>query len=104
VPPSIGQVFEPVNLLETGPLVHGDRPAVERSDRERIALPYATGDGEVTAMLAALRQGGWLAPGALLAVERASRSGPVLWPAGFSSDRSCRYGEATFWYGLAAGP
>jgi 16S rRNA (guanine966-N2)-methyltransferase len=65
--------------------------------------PYATGDGEVTAMLAALREGGWLAPGALLAVERASRSGPVLWPAGFSSDRSRRYGEATFWYGLAAG-
>jgi len=44
-----------------------------------------------------------LTPGALLAVERASRSGPVLWPAGFSSDRSRRYGEATFWYGLAAG-
>jgi len=65
--------------------------------------PYATGDGEVTAMLAALREGGWLTPGALLAVERASRSGPVLWPAGFSSDRSRRYGEATFWYGLAAG-
>jgi len=65
--------------------------------------PYATGDGEVTAMLAALHEGGWLAPGALLAVERASRSGPVLWPAGFSSDRSRRYGEATFWYGLAAG-
>jgi 16S rRNA (guanine966-N2)-methyltransferase len=65
--------------------------------------PYATGDGEVTAMLAALREGGWLAPGALLVVERATRSGPVLWPAGFSSDRSRRYGEATFWYGLAAG-
>jgi len=48
-------------------------------------------------------QGGWLAPGALLAVERASRSGPVPWPPGYSSDRSRRYGEATFWYGLAAG-
>jgi 16S rRNA (guanine966-N2)-methyltransferase len=65
--------------------------------------PYAAGDGEVTAMLLALCQGGWLAPAALVAVERSSRSGPVLWPAGISSDRSRRYGEATFWYGLAAG-
>jgi 16S rRNA (guanine966-N2)-methyltransferase len=65
--------------------------------------PYAAGDDEVTAILVALRDGGWLAPGALLAVERASRSGPMLWPAGFSSDRSRRYRDATFWYGLAAG-
>ena len=65
--------------------------------------PYAAGDGEVSEMLLALRQGGWLAPGALLAVERAARSAPVPWPAGYCADRSRRYGEATFWYGLAAG-
>ena len=64
--------------------------------------PYATGGEEVTAMLTALR-GGWLAPGALVAVERATRSGPVAWPEGYAPDRSRRYGEATFWYGLAAG-
>ena len=64
--------------------------------------PYATGDEEVTAMLTALR-GGWLAPGALVVVERATRSGPVAWPEGYAPDRSRRYGEATFWYGLAAG-
>ncbi len=65
--------------------------------------PYATGDGEVSAMLLELLRGGWLVPGALLAVERASRSGPVPWPPDYTSDRSRRYGEATFWYGLAAG-
>ena len=54
-------------------------------------------------MLTALQAGGWLASGALVAVERASRSGPVAWPAGYAPDRSRRYGEATFWYGLAAG-
>jgi len=43
---------------------------------------------------------GWLAPGALVIVERAPRSGPVSWPAGFTADRARRYGEATFWYGL----
>ena len=46
---------------------------------------------------------GWLAPGALVAVERATRSGPPTWPAGYETDRSRRYGEATLWYGLAAG-
>ena len=50
-------------------------------------------------MLAALQDRGWLAPGALVIVERATRSGPVSWPAGFEPDRARRYGEATFWYG-----
>jgi 16S rRNA (guanine966-N2)-methyltransferase len=64
--------------------------------------PYATDEEEVTAMLTALR-GGWLPSGALVAVERATRSGPVAWPGGYAPDGSRRYGEATFWYGLAAG-
>ena len=64
--------------------------------------PYAASGDEVTAMLAALASGGWLAPGALVAVERATRSGAVGWPEGYIPDRSRQYGEATFWYGLAA--
>ena len=43
----------------------------------------------------------WLAPGALVIVERATRSGPVRWPPAFVPDRARRYGEATFWYGRA---
>ncbi len=35
---AVGEVLEALNLLETGPLVHGDRPAVERSHGEGIAL------------------------------------------------------------------
>ena len=62
--------------------------------------PYALADEEVSGMLAALKGQGWLAPGALVIVERATRSGPVSWPAGFVPDRARRYGEATFWYGL----
>jgi 16S rRNA (guanine966-N2)-methyltransferase len=64
--------------------------------------PYASDDEEIAAMLVALT-GGWLAPGAIVAVERASRSARLAWPAGYRADRSRRYGEATFWYGLAAG-
>jgi len=92
-----GQV---ATVLRRGPgRVPGDGPAfgVVVADP-----PYATGDEEVTAMLTALR-GDWLAPGALVVVERATRSGPVTWPGGYAPDRSRRYGEATFWYGLAAG-
>jgi 16S rRNA (guanine966-N2)-methyltransferase len=65
--------------------------------------PYALGGEEVSAMLTALADRAWLAPGALVIVERATRSGPVRWPEGYVQDRARRYGEATFWYGLAAG-
>ena len=63
--------------------------------------PYALAGNEVSAMLQTLSDHGWLAPGALVIVERATRSGPVSWPAGFEPDRARRDGEATFWYGLA---
>jgi 16S rRNA (guanine966-N2)-methyltransferase len=65
--------------------------------------PYAAAQDEVERMLAALLGHGWLAPEALVTVERATRSGPPPWPRGYAPDRSRRYGEATLWYGRAAG-
>jgi 16S rRNA (guanine966-N2)-methyltransferase len=65
--------------------------------------PYAAPAEEVQRTLAALHAHGWLAPGALVVVERSTRSGPVTWPAGYTPDRSRGYGEATLWYGLGAG-
>jgi 16S rRNA (guanine966-N2)-methyltransferase len=62
--------------------------------------PYALADAEVARILSLLAERDWLAPGALVIVERATRSGPVSWPDGFVPDRARRYGEATFWYGL----
>jgi 16S rRNA (guanine966-N2)-methyltransferase len=82
--------------LRRGP---GREPAV---DLVVADPPYAACGDEVTRMLAALAGGGWLARGALVAVERATRSGAVAWPGGYIPDRSRQYGEATFWYGLAA--
>ncbi|GAA2224533.1 16S rRNA (guanine(966)-N(2))-methyltransferase RsmD [Micromonospora olivasterospora] len=61
--------------------------------------PYAVSDADVTAMLAALAGNGWLAPDALLVVERSSRSGPVAWVPGITGERGRRYGETTLWYG-----
>jgi len=65
--------------------------------------PYATGDDELERVLAALASRGWLGPAAVVAVERATRSGPLAWPPGYVTDRCRKYGEATLWYGLAAG-
>jgi 16S rRNA (guanine966-N2)-methyltransferase len=66
--------------------------------------PYALADAGVTRVLSQLADG-WLAPGALAVVERATRSGEISWPEGFQKGKSRRYGEATFWYGhrVAAG-
>jgi 16S rRNA (guanine966-N2)-methyltransferase len=63
--------------------------------------PYALADDAVTSMLTELGARGWLASGALVVVERATRSGPLRWPAGYQADRARRYGEATFWYSRA---
>jgi|SRR5690625_4084377 len=64
--------------------------------------PYAADAAEVAAVLGALRDGGWLRPGALVVVERASRSEDLVWPEGYVPDRVRRYGEAALWYGRAA--
>ena len=60
--------------------------------------PYALAD-EAVAKVLTLLSAGWLADGALVVVERATRSGPFDWPPGYTGGKSRRYGEATFWYG-----
>ena len=77
-----------------------DRPEGGRYDVVFADPPYALADTAVSQVLSLLADQGWLAPGALVIVERATRSGPVSWPDGFVPDRTRRYGEATFWYGV----
>jgi 16S rRNA (guanine966-N2)-methyltransferase len=87
-------------VLARGPAPSGPNDS-GRYDVVFADPPYALAGDEVSAMLQALSDRGWLAPGALVIVERATRSGPVSWPAGLQPDRARRYGEATFWYGRA---
>jgi 16S rRNA (guanine966-N2)-methyltransferase len=61
--------------------------------------PYAL---SVDKTLFTLNDDGWLAPDALIVVERATRSGELNWPDGYIPVKSRRYGEATFWYGRVA--
>jgi 16S rRNA (guanine966-N2)-methyltransferase len=65
--------------------------------------PYAVSDQEITALQLALVEHGWLAPGAVVVLERSTRTAvrgtPLTWVEGITADRSKRYGETTLWYG-----
>jgi 16S rRNA (guanine966-N2)-methyltransferase len=91
----------PARTSET-PAGRQDDPERDRYDVVFADPPYALADAAVSQVLSLLAGQGWLAPGALVIVERATRSGPVIWPDGLVPDRERRYGEATFWYGLAS--
>jgi 16S rRNA (guanine966-N2)-methyltransferase len=64
--------------------------------------PYSLPDDDLRAVLTGLCGLGWLAPGAVTVVERATRGGPCPWPPDVGGQRSRSYGEATLWYGRAA--
>jgi len=61
--------------------------------------PYAAPDAEISAVLRALADGGWLADEAVVVLERATRSGEPGWVPSITAVRSRRYGETTLWYG-----
>ncbi|MGA8256902.1 MAG: 16S rRNA (guanine(966)-N(2))-methyltransferase RsmD [Nocardioides sp.] len=62
--------------------------------------PYPLTEADLATDLELLRP--WLAPDALVIVERARRSPEPTWPEGVVGERSKRYGETTLWYGHAS--
>ena len=78
------------------------RPPSAPYDLAFLDPPYPQGTDAVDADLRALADQGWLVPGALVAVERSSRSVAPSFPQGFSDVREKHYGETTLWYGHAA--
>ncbi|MFD6226317.1 16S rRNA (guanine(966)-N(2))-methyltransferase RsmD [Streptomyces sp. NPDC060232] len=64
--------------------------------------PYAVDSADLREILLTLRSNGWITDGALVTVERSTRSGAFPWPEGFEPLRSRKYGEGTLWYGRAA--
>ncbi|MBE6481364.1 MAG: 16S rRNA (guanine(966)-N(2))-methyltransferase RsmD [Actinomyces ruminicola] len=62
--------------------------------------PYDVDETTLAAMLAPLprRQDPWLAPGAVVVVERSSRSPEPKWPAGLRCFSTRKYGETTLWF------
>lgn len=63
--------------------------------------PYALSDADVASDLARLAGGGWLSTGAMVIVERSSRSPEPTWPPGIELVRDKKYGETRIWYGHA---
>ncbi|MFF3439851.1 16S rRNA (guanine(966)-N(2))-methyltransferase RsmD [Streptosporangium sp. NPDC002721] len=94
-------------LLARGPGGTGDTGDTGTAGRPYDLVladpPYALGAEEVDAVLGLLRDRGWLAEDALVAVERESRGKDLVWPPGYEEERVRRYGEASVWYGRAAG-
>ncbi|MGY1705798.1 16S rRNA (guanine(966)-N(2))-methyltransferase RsmD [Geodermatophilus sp. SYSU D00697] len=78
-------------------VVAGPPPA--RFDLVLADPPYATPVAEVLAVLEALVAGEWLAPDAVVVVERSSREEPWEWPTPLRGLRDRRYGEAVLRYG-----
>lgn len=81
----------------------GRRPARPAYDVVFADPPYATADDELRTVVRRAHQAGWLTPEAVVVVERPARGGVWQWPDEIVGERSRRYGEATLWYGLAAG-
>ncbi|GAA4247961.1 16S rRNA (guanine(966)-N(2))-methyltransferase RsmD [Dactylosporangium darangshiense] len=69
----------------------------ERYDAVFIDPPYAVTDDRVRAVLEALAAR-WLAPDAVVVVERSSRGAPLAWPDGLGQVAERRYGETALWY------
>ena len=80
------------------------RPPSAPYDVAFLDPPYPLRDEALATDLAALVDHGWLVPGALVVVERSSRSPEPAWPEGFTDQRRKRYGETMLWYGHAASP
>jgi 16S rRNA (guanine966-N2)-methyltransferase len=64
-----------------------------------IDPPYAVDSAQLGAILTALSAGGWVADGALVVIERATRDGEPDWPADFEPMRIKRYGDTALHWG-----
>ena len=63
--------------------------------------PYPLGADELAHTPSRLAGGGWLAPEAMVVVERAARRGSEpRWPEGLRGHRHKKYGETMLWYAL----
>lgn len=61
--------------------------------------PYDLPGEQVAALQQALVDGGWLAPDAILVIERPTRAPALRWVTPVTGIRVRRYGETTLWYG-----
>ena len=77
-------------------------PAPSKYDFVYLDPPYDFSDVELYKALVQLRSGDFLKEDAVIAVERASKSGAMKWPSGYEPLRERNYGQAVIYYGKLA--
>ena len=95
VDPSVNPSTRPrvdVVARDVGRFLAAGPPPDAPFDLVFVDPPYDTADEDVTEVLAALMAPGWLAPGAILSVERPVRH-PVVVPAGLSTGWERTFGD-----------
>ena len=75
-----------------------------RFDLVFLDPPYDLSEDALGDALALLVRHGWLAPEALVVVERSSRSPEPRWSEGLDAAGERRYGETRMWFADAPGP
>lgn len=76
----------------------------DRADLVLLDPPYDVDEETLAAVLGLLVTGQWLAPHALVVVERSSRSPQPRWLAPLAAMGERRYGETTIWFADVPGP
>lgn len=64
-----------------------------------IDPPYAMPGGEIDELVTVLLDRGWLAPNAVVVLERSRRDDAPRWPPGVEEVQQRRYGDTLLWYG-----
>ncbi|MEJ5945384.1 16S rRNA (guanine(966)-N(2))-methyltransferase RsmD [Pseudokineococcus basanitobsidens] len=73
-------------------------PLAGGADLVLLDPPYDLAEPELAGVLGALVARGWLAPAAVVVVERSSRAPEPGWPDGLARSASKRYGETVVWF------
>jgi 16S rRNA (guanine966-N2)-methyltransferase len=91
--------LEQVEVRTVSAAALGSVPAGASYDVAFLDPPYDVDSAALATVVVRLGADGWLAPGALVVVERSRRSGGWTWPPGVEPLRDRRYGDTILWYG-----
>ena len=90
--------FSPVRVVTQGVEKFLAAPATVEANLVLMDPPYSVSEDQLAHALLLLVDGGWLAPNALVVVERSSRSPEPTWPSALHAWEPRVYGETTMWF------
>lgn len=97
--------FSPVRVVTQAVERFLDGPATVKAGLVLMDPPYSVSEEQLRAAISQLVEGGWLAPRALVVVERSSRSPQPTWHERLEAWEPRVYGETTMWFAeLSEGP